>query len=149
MRATYKHDHPLCKRGEGHPQVDRWFTLSFLQKLRPLTTNEIQRPPLHLHFNQSETFQVLQGQIATVEGFSVTNRVHTREDGPREIKPWVPHSFNPVPESPEDTIVLVWAHPEDVDEMMDRVFFTNLLRYVSDVHEKKTSMNLFQIMLLQ
>jgi hypothetical protein len=75
--------------------------------------------------------------------------VHTREDGPREIKPWVPHSFNPVPESPEDTIILVWAHPEDVDEMMDRVFFTNLLRYVSDVHEKKTSMNLFQIMLLQ
>jgi hypothetical protein len=21
MRATYKHDHPLCKKGKGHPQV--------------------------------------------------------------------------------------------------------------------------------
>ncbi|KFY49255.1 hypothetical protein V495_00636 [Pseudogymnoascus sp. VKM F-4514 (FW-929)] len=127
IRATYKHDHPLCKQGKGHPQA----------------------PPLHLHFNQSETFQVLQGQVATVEGWSVATTVYTREDGPHEIKPWVPHSFNPVPDSPEDTVVLVWAHPDDVDEMMDRVFFTNLLMYVSDVHEKKVSLNPFQIMLTQ
>ena len=51
--------------------------------------------------------------------------------------------------SPEDTILLVWTHPDDVDEMMDRVFFTNLLMYVSDVHEKKVSLNPFQIMLTQ
>ncbi|KFY77714.1 hypothetical protein V499_02962 [Pseudogymnoascus sp. VKM F-103] len=127
IRATYKHDHPLCKQGKGHPQA----------------------PPLHLHFNQSETFQVLQGQVATVEGWSVTTKVYTREDGPHEIKPWVPHSFNPVSDSPEDTVLLVWAHPDDVDEMMDRVFFTNLLMYVSDVHEKKVSLNPFQIMLTQ
>ena len=54
-----------------------------------------------------------------------------------------------MPDSPEDTILLVWAHPDDVDEMMDRVFFTNLLMYVSDVHEKKVSLNPFQIMLTQ
>jgi len=33
--------------------------------------------------------------------------------------------------------------------MMDRVFFTNLLMYVSDVYEKKVSLNPFQIMLTQ
>jgi hypothetical protein len=45
--------------------------------------------------------------------------------------------------------MLIWAHPDNVDEVMDRVFFTNLLAYVSDVHEKKTSLNPFQIMLTQ
>ena len=83
------------------------------------------------------------------EGWSVTTTVYTREDGPHEIKPCVPHSFNTVPGSPEDTILLVFAHPDDVDEVMDRVFFTNLLKYASDVYEKKVSLNPFQIMLLQ
>ena len=46
-------------------------------------------------------------------------------------------------------ILLVFAHPDDVDEVMDRVFFTNLLRYASDVYEKKVSLNPFQIMLTQ
>ncbi|KAE8548872.1 hypothetical protein EYB25_009255 [Talaromyces marneffei] len=110
MRATYKHDHPLCEKGAGHPQ----------------------------------------GQVSTVKGWSATKRAWTRGDGGHEIKRWVPHSFQPVPDSPEDTIILVWAHPGDVDEMMDRVFFKNLLlMYVSDVHEKKVTLNPFQIMLLQ
>lgn len=79
----------------------------------------------------------------------MTRRVWTRDDESHEIKPWVPHSFQPVADSPEDTIMLVWAHPENADEMMDRVFFKNLLMYVSDVHEKKVSMNPLQIMLTQ
>jgi hypothetical protein len=45
--------------------------------------------------------------------------------------------------------MLMWAHPDNVDEMMDRVFFTSLLMYNSDVHEKKVSLNPFQIMLTQ
>ena len=32
---------------------------------------------------------------------------------------------------------------------MDRVFFTNLLRYVSDVHEKKVGLDVLQVMLMQ
>ena len=54
-----------------------------------------------------------------------------------------------MPDSPEDTTLLVWAHPDNTDEMMDRVFFKNLLMYVSDVHEKKVGLNPFQIMLTQ
>lgn len=65
------------------------------------------------------------------------------------VKPWVPHSFNPVPNSPEDTILLVSAERSNADDIMDRVFFTNLLKYASDVYEKKVSLNPFQIMLLQ
>jgi hypothetical protein len=29
---------------------------------------------------------------------------------------------------------------------MDRLFFTNLLRYISDVHEGKSSMDVLQLM---
>jgi hypothetical protein len=108
-----------------------------------------QSPPLHLHFNQSETFQVIQGKIGTIREYSVTKEVHTPEDGPCEIKPYIPHTFHPIADSTEDCIILVWAHPDNVDMVMDRVFFTNLLMYVSDVHEKKVSLNPFQIMLTQ
>jgi len=83
------------------------------------------------------------------EGYSVTKRVYTPEDGSHEIKPWVPHTFHPFAENTEDAILLMWAHPDNMDEVMDRVFFTNLLRYISDVHEKKASLNPFQIMLTQ
>jgi len=55
----------------------------------------------------------------------------------------------PITESTEDAITLMWAHPDNVDEMMDRVFFANLLIYHSDVHEKRVSLNPFQIMLTQ
>ncbi|PMD30399.1 hypothetical protein L207DRAFT_592524 [Hyaloscypha variabilis F] len=85
IRATFKHEHPLCKNGADYPQ----------------------RPPLHLHFNQSESFEVLQGKMAFVKGYSVTKKVYTPEDGPLEIKPWVPHSFYPLEESTEDTIFFV------------------------------------------
>lgn len=61
----------------------------------------------------------------------------------------MPHTFWPVPDSTEDMVLLVWAHPDNVNEAMDRVFFTNLLAYVSDVYEKKVAMNPFQIMLTQ
>jgi hypothetical protein len=32
---------------------------------------------------------------------------------------------------------------------MDRVFFTNILRYVSDVHEKNVGLDVLQVMLMQ
>ena len=92
---------------------------------------------------------MIQGKVALIEGYSLTARVYTPEDGEHEIKPWTPHRFHSYADSTEDCIFLVWAHPDDVDELMDRVFFTNMLTYVSDVHEKKVSMNPFQIMLIQ
>ncbi|KAK7900711.1 hypothetical protein LTR67_002995 [Exophiala xenobiotica] len=121
MRATYKHDHPLCKRGKSHAQS----------------------PPLHIHFQQSETFHVVCGSIGTTTTYSAIDTIHTPPDTttttgaakPHEIAPWVPHSFWPDPNASQDTTILVWAHPnpDDMDEKMDRLFFQNLLMYVSDV----------------
>ncbi|KAF2451164.1 hypothetical protein P171DRAFT_467812 [Karstenula rhodostoma CBS 690.94] len=49
----------------------------------------------------------------------------------------------------EDTSFYMWAHPEAVPEPMDRLFFQSLLGFLSDVHEKKESMSILQIMVNQ
>jgi hypothetical protein len=107
-----------------------------------------QAPPLHLHFDQSETFLVTKGIIGTTTGWDVQDRAWTRENTPFEIEPWVPHKFWPHPDSEEDAVIYVWAHP-DVEEKMDRLFFANLLMFVSDASEGKAKMDLVQMMVTQ
>lgn len=115
----------------------------------------MQSPPLHLHFQQSESFAVLSGQIGTVSSYSATDTIHTPVttgvSHPYEIRPWVPHTFFPSPDATEDTVILAWAHPGDNgrDDQMDRLFFQSLLMYVSDVAEGKEKLSLLQIMLIQ
>jgi hypothetical protein len=98
---------------------------------------------------QSETFQILAGRVGTTLGYPLTDTIWTPTDPPHKIPPWQPHSFWPVPDSTEDAVLLVWAHPSNPPEAMDRVFFTNILRYVSDVHEKKVGLDVLQVMLMQ
>jgi hypothetical protein len=45
----------------------------------------------------------------------------------------------------------VWAHPDATGkgDEMDRAFFENLLRYLSDVVEGKKKISLVQVMLMQ
>ncbi|KAF2810503.1 uncharacterized protein BDZ99DRAFT_463077 [Mytilinidion resinicola] len=127
MRATYPHAHPSTKTGKAHPQS----------------------PPLHLHFDQSESFRVLSGAVGTTSTWGAVDRVWTAEDGEQEVKPWVPHTFWPAPTASEDTVILVWAHPTNVPEPMDWLFFQNLLMLVSDIAEKKIAMNPLPVMLIQ
>jgi hypothetical protein len=63
----------------------------------------------------------------------------------------MPHRFWPSPNAKEDTTMLVWAHPnpDDMNDKMDRLFFASLLGYVSEVSEKKASLSLLQVMLMQ
>ncbi|KAK4938608.1 hypothetical protein LTR10_020959 [Elasticomyces elasticus] len=132
MRATYKHDHPLSKKAKKHPQS----------------------PPLHLHFQQAETFAVLQGSVGITSTWSATDTFHTPkntgESKPHVIETWVPHAFFPDPNATEDTVIIAWAHPDDKeDNMMDRLFFQTLLSYVSDCSEGKEKMSILQVMLTQ
>ncbi|KAH7122371.1 hypothetical protein B0J11DRAFT_336946 [Dendryphion nanum] len=127
MRARYLSQSPLLKLGKKHPQS----------------------PPLHLHFDQSETFLVASGRIGTTTSYSTIDRIWTPENAPHEIPPWEPHNFWPVPDSEEDCVIYVWAHPESVAEPMDWLFFRNLLWLVSDMTEGKRKMDPLQIMLLQ
>ncbi|KAH7090492.1 hypothetical protein FB567DRAFT_292954 [Paraphoma chrysanthemicola] len=125
MRATYTGS--AQRQGKSHPQS----------------------PPLHLHFDQAESFFVTQGKLGTTSGWDAKDSTWTKEDGVFEIKTWEPHRFWPHPNAQEDTTFYVWAHPDKVAEPMDRLFFENLLRYLSDVTEKKAKLSLIQVMLMQ
>jgi hypothetical protein len=98
---------------------------------------------------QSEISQILTGRVGTTNGYSLTDTIWTPADPPHEIPPWQPHTFWPISDSTEDAVFLVWAHPSNPPESMDRVFFTNILRYVSDVHEKKAKLDVLQVMSMQ
>jgi hypothetical protein len=120
MQGTYKHDHPLSNKGKGHPQV------RYSACAPPLSLSST--PPLPPPSSLAK---------------------YSLKSPPHENPPWQPHSFWPVPDSTEDAVLLVWAHPSNPPEAMDRVFFTNILRYVSDVHEKKVGLDVLQVMLMQ
>lgn len=175
MRATYKHDHPMCKLGRGHSQVccrlllSRYFFSKFFTPLEHmlhspsprfttsyflLTTRE-KSPPLHIHFRQYESFSVLSGSVGTTSTYTTIDTVHTPsttgEASPHTMPPWTPHTFWPDPDAREDTTILLWAHPnpDDMEDKMDRLFFQNLLMYVSDVAEGKERLSILQVMLVQ
>lgn len=130
MRCTYLS--PSNKLGKAHPQA----------------------PPLHLHFSQSETFLVTKGTVGTTLGYETQDQAWKAGMQPYEIAPWVPHRFWPHPDADEDSTIYVWAHPE-VDEKMDRLFFENLLKYVSDASEAsqvnggKVKLDLVQMLVMQ
>lgn len=124
MRSTY-----LCpsnKLGKAHPQA----------------------PPLHLHFSQAETFFVTKGIIGTTLGYSATDQAW-KAGTHHEIAPWTPHCFWPHLHATEDSTMYVWAHPDAGSDSMDRLFFENLLKYVSDASEGKTKLDLVQVMVMQ
>ncbi|PVI04006.1 hypothetical protein DM02DRAFT_586797 [Periconia macrospinosa] len=129
IRATYANPdvHAINKTGKKHPQS----------------------PPLHIHFDQWESFLVARGKVCTTSTYRLTDAVHTQGDDVHHIAPWVPHSFYPCADAAEDTVMYVWAYPEAVPDPMDRLFFQSLLGYLSDVHEKKSPMSVLQIMVNQ
>lgn len=108
-----------------------------------------QSPPLHLHFDQSESFYVKTGIVGTTDGWDAKDRKWVGDSEVHEILPYVPHRFWPHPDAKEDSVMYVWVHPDGVPEPMDQLFFENLLRYVSDIAEGKAGMSLVQIMLMQ
>jgi hypothetical protein len=108
-----------------------------------------QSPPLHLHFSQKESFYVKRGVVGTTEGWSARDCKWEGESEIAEIDTYVPHRFWPHPDAQEDTVVYLWAHPDGVENPMDAAFFENLLRYLSDVTEKRKGLSLVQILLMQ
>lgn len=67
--------------------------------------------------------------------------------------PWRPHTFWSTAVkgegTDEETVLLVWAHPDGAQDEMDSAFFRNLVLYGSDIHEGKASMDMLQLLLLQ
>jgi hypothetical protein len=108
-----------------------------------------QSPPLHLHFNQEGSFYVKSGTLGTTDGWDARDTKWVGESEVHEITAYTPHSLWPHPDATEDTVMYLWPHPDGVQDSMDVQFFVNLLRYLSDVEEKKVELSLVQVMLMQ
>lgn len=129
MRFTYKAGNPTLKLGKKHPLV----------------------PPLHLHWSQIESFQVVQGSFGVTYGYDLKDIILTPSNTPFDIERWVPHTVWPDPAtatSSEDAVALLWAHP-DCENSIDHVFFESLFRYLDECHREKKNPNLFQMVVTQ
>lgn len=111
----------------------------------------MQVPPIHLHFAQSETFKVLRGSLGVSLGYEGIDRILGPRDGPFDISPMMPHVPYPVVRDgdEEDIVALMWAHPSEVVNPMDDLFFEHLFLYLSHCHEKGRMPDLLQLMLMQ
>ncbi|SMR61156.1 unnamed protein product [Zymoseptoria tritici ST99CH_1E4] len=118
MRARFPAGHPLLKMGKDYPQA----------------------PPLHLHFDQTESFKVLQGAYGFTTGYDLKDHVITADSPPIHVRPMMPHRPCPVAGQTgrgEDTVVLLWVHPTSTDQPLGSTFFTELFQVTSDAYEQK------------
>jgi hypothetical protein len=105
-------------------------------------------PPIHLHFDQEETFEVISGSWGLTAGYDRKDIILTKGET-FTIKTWVPHFPWPVADETEETVLLMYAQPSSTPNPTDHLFFSNLFRYVSDIFEKKASMDIFQFVVMQ
>ncbi|KAK5119002.1 hypothetical protein LTR62_000213 [Meristemomyces frigidus] len=128
IKVTFKGDHANTKLGKRHPAA----------------------PPLHLHFEQSESFVVLSGRIGHTEGYDLIDHIFTPKDGVNEIRPWLPHNFWPDPTCTDtDTVVVVWAHPEATPSPIHINFFESLFTLLSAKYEAGKTPDFLQLCLSQ
>jgi hypothetical protein len=108
-----------------------------------------QVPPLHLHFDQTESFKVLQGAFGFTVGYDRKDIILTPESGTLHVPPMMPHYPWPVPGQTgrgEDTIMLVIVHPKAVQDELGAAFFIELFAHLDDAYEKKEMPDILLLM---
>merc|ERR1711939_89 len=102
-------------------------------------------PPLHIHLNQVETFQVVQGVLGVaVNGAEMAL---TKDDEPTSVPAGARHTFWCHKTCTEDLVFKVWVTPEDIDYGLDERFLRNFTSYLADCDKSKASPSLFQLLL--
>ena len=114
----------------------------------PIELTLPQTPPLHLHFDQAETFKVLRGKWGLTAGYEQRDIILTPSDEPYTIPTWLPHFPWPVP-TDEDSVILAWGHPSGVPKPMDVPFFEQIFLYTGNCFAEKKQPDLLQMMLSQ
>jgi hypothetical protein len=127
MRVRLPANHHLLELGKKNPQV----------------------PPLHLHFDQIETFKILQGAYGVTTGYDLKDTILTPDSPPFHITPMMPHFPWPVPGKTgngEDTIILLVVHPKATEQPLGVDFFFDLFQHISDAYEQKKMPDLLKLM---
>ncbi|PHH90756.1 hypothetical protein CDD83_2752 [Cordyceps sp. RAO-2017] len=103
-------------------------------------------PPLHIHLQQTEYFEVEQGVIGIVKNGQ--ELALTKEDGVIEVPPGTRHRFWAHPSGREDLIFRVWTEPQGLDHGFDEDFLRNLVAYQRDCLKAGIAPSVFQLLLI-
>ncbi|KAF2685187.1 hypothetical protein K458DRAFT_365440 [Lentithecium fluviatile CBS 122367] len=103
-------------------------------------------PLLHIHWLQTEYFQVEQGVIGIMKNEKEV--VATKDDGIVEIPAGTRHRFWAHASGNEDLIFKVWAEPQGLDHSFDENFLRNFVGYQHDCQKENLTPSVFQLMLM-
>ncbi|PPJ50977.1 hypothetical protein CBER1_06844 [Cercospora berteroae] len=97
---------------------------------------------------QTETFNVIQGEMAIVTGWKEEEKILRPNNTPIDVKPMLPHTPYCYG-GDEDTIVLIRAHPAAENDPLGAVFFEHLFRLLDEAHRAKKVPDVIQVMVMQ
>ncbi|KAI2618203.1 hypothetical protein GGR54DRAFT_640772 [Hypoxylon sp. NC1633] len=111
-----------------------------------LVRDGLSGPPLHIHWKQTEFFEVQQGVLGVMKNEKA--HVITKDDGPVVIPPGTRHRFWAHESNVEDLIFKVRTEPQDLDRSFDENFLRNFVGYVRDCRKESLKPSIFQIILM-
>ncbi|KAK3995688.1 hypothetical protein QBC44DRAFT_233523 [Cladorrhinum sp. PSN332] len=106
-------------------------------------------PPLHIHVDQTEYFQVLQGTLAAVKGNEEVSI--TKDDGVLAIPNGTRHRFwahSSINDTKEDLVFKVWAEPQPMERGFDESFLRNCVGYMRDCAQQGIQPSPFALVLI-
>ncbi|EED21268.1 conserved hypothetical protein [Talaromyces stipitatus ATCC 10500] len=103
-------------------------------------------PPLHIHWKQTEYFQVEQGVIGIHKNGKQLKI--TKDDGIVTVPAGTRHKFWSHESNQEDLIFKVWAEPQGLDNSFDEKFIRNLIGYQRDCYKANMQPSIFQLALI-
>lgn len=103
-------------------------------------------PPLHIHLQQTEYFEVQQGVLGVVKNGQEYKL--TADSGTVSIPPGTRHRFWAHASGTKDLVFKCWVHPQDLDHSFDESFLRNFVGYIRDCQKAKIEPSIFQLVLL-
>ncbi|KAI8965607.1 hypothetical protein F5Y11DRAFT_311791 [Daldinia sp. FL1419] len=103
-------------------------------------------PPLHIHLEQDEIFQVEQGTLAVIKNgkeYSIT-----KDDEALEVPAGTLHRFWAKFPVREDVVFKVWLQPQTVEYGFDENWVRNILGYLRDCKIQGFEPSVFQLSLI-
>ncbi|KAK7954817.1 hypothetical protein PG988_015511 [Apiospora saccharicola] len=112
---------------------------------KPSVRAGLSGPPLHIHLEQTEFFEVEQGVLSVVRNGQ--EKVVTKEEGVVVIPSGTRHRFWAHPSNQGDLVFRVHADPHETQHGFDENYIRHYLGYLRDCEREKLAPSLCQLAL--
>ncbi|KAI1198788.1 hypothetical protein F5X97DRAFT_333103 [Nemania serpens] len=102
-------------------------------------------PPLHIHLDQTEFFEVEKGALVVVK--NEREHVLTKNTGVVVISPGTRHRFWAHPDNEDDVVFTVRARPYDEEHGFTENYLRNAIGYLRDCERENLAPSVFQLAL--